>query len=248
VLVGGSVPAVLLRDVEPPHVGTLDIDLGLDPEALSEGQYAELVESLVAQGYERDVPGLKPFQLRRWVKIDDGDPIPVLVDLLMPRGVKTKKNRPPFLEGLRVQGVDGGQIALEHNTVLRVDGQMPDGRKNAVEIHVATIPALLVMKGYALAQRDKLKDAYDVWYCVKYFPGGLEELADACRALLDDHVARTGFINIAGKFRSDDDYGPVSVRRFLAGVDLFSEMTPEQIQTDAYFQITRLLRLLALVG
>ena len=65
VLVGGSVPAVLLRDAQPPHIGTRDIDLELNPDALSEGQYAQLVESLVSHGYERGEPGLKPFQLRR---------------------------------------------------------------------------------------------------------------------------------------------------------------------------------------
>lgn len=47
VVVGGSVPAVLMRNIEPRHVGTLDIDIELDPDALSEGQYAELVEALV---------------------------------------------------------------------------------------------------------------------------------------------------------------------------------------------------------
>jgi hypothetical protein len=235
---------VLLREAEPAHIGTLDLDLDLNPEALSEGQYAELVESLVAHGYERNVPGLKPFQLRRWVKLDAGEPIAVLVDLLMPRGVKTKKNRPPLLEGLRVQGIDGGEVALQYNTLMRLDGHMPDGRRNVVDIHVATIPALLVMKGYALTQRDKLKDSYDVWYCIRHFASDLEALADACAALIQDEVARQGFSNIASKFRSDDDFGPASVRRFLVGSDLFSDMTPEQIQTDAYMQVTRLLRLL----
>jgi hypothetical protein len=85
VVVGGSVPAMLIRDVDLPHVGTIDIDLALNPDAMSEGQYAELVECLVAHGYERDRPGLKPFQLRRFVQLDAGDAIAVIVDLLMPR-------------------------------------------------------------------------------------------------------------------------------------------------------------------
>lgn len=93
VVVGGSVPSVLLRGAEPRHVGTLDIDLNLDPAALSEGHYAELVESLEACGYERNIGALKPFQLRRTVNLRDGaEPIAVIVDLLMPCGAKTRSN------------------------------------------------------------------------------------------------------------------------------------------------------------
>jgi hypothetical protein len=124
---------------------------------------------------------------------------------------------------------------------------MPDGRPNSVDIHVATIPALLVMKGFALTQRDKLKDAYDIWYCVRHFEGGTHALADACRALLGDEIARRGFGNIASKFRSDEDYGPSSVRHFFAGSDLPADMTAEQLQTDAFRQVTLLLRLLGLL-
>src|SRR5687767_4467543 len=73
VVVGGSVPWLLLDAGEPPHVGTIDIDLDLDPEALSEGRYASLIEQLVKRGYQRGQEGLKPFQLRRSVPIDEGD-------------------------------------------------------------------------------------------------------------------------------------------------------------------------------
>jgi hypothetical protein len=244
VLVGGSVPAILLPHATSAHVGTLDIDLELDPEALSEGQYADLVESLVSQGYERNIPGLKPFQLRRWARLDDGEAIAVVVDLLMPRESAPKKNRPSLVDGLRVQGIDGGGIALLFNTVIKIDGQMPDGRHNAVDIHVATIPALLVMKGFALTQRDKLKDAYDIWYCVRHFVGGADALAKECRRLLDVAVARQGFGLIASKFRSIDDFGPASVRRFLQGADLPSDLSPDQIQTDAYMRVSQLLALI----
>ena len=51
---------------------------------------------------------------------------------------------------------------------------MPDGRPNRVELLVATISALLVMKGYALDGRDKAKDAYDIYFCIRSFPGGRE--------------------------------------------------------------------------
>ena len=43
-VVGGAVPWLLLDNVEMPHVGTLDIDLGLDAEALQNGEYVDLVQ------------------------------------------------------------------------------------------------------------------------------------------------------------------------------------------------------------
>ncbi len=75
VVVGGAVPWLLLPEAEPAHVGTLDIDLDLDPDALGDGEYAAFVETLEKAGYERGVDGLKKFQLRRTVKVDDGGPI-----------------------------------------------------------------------------------------------------------------------------------------------------------------------------
>ena len=50
-VVGGAVPWLLLKNEDMPHVGTLDIDLGLDAEALGDGEYADLVGSLLGHGY-----------------------------------------------------------------------------------------------------------------------------------------------------------------------------------------------------
>jgi hypothetical protein len=39
-VIGGPVAWLLLNNEDMPHVGTLDIDLGLDAEALGDGEYA----------------------------------------------------------------------------------------------------------------------------------------------------------------------------------------------------------------
>jgi hypothetical protein len=171
----------------------------------------------------------------------------VLVDLLMPRETKTRRNRPPLVAGLRVQGADGGEIALENHVRLPVDGRMPDGRPNRVELLVASIPALLVMKGFALDGRDKPKDAYDIYYCVRNFPGGPEALAEACRPLLGDAVVRDGFSRIAAKFSDDDAFGPHTVSRFLGESGGFADMSPEQVRVDAHRQVRAWLKALGLV-
>jgi hypothetical protein len=241
VVIGGAVPSLLIKG--RGHIGTLDIDLDLDTEKLADRGYADLVEKLLGAGYERGIEGLKPFQIQRTVDLrDDGAPVVVVVDLLMPKGAKTDRHRPPLIHGLRVQEADGGEIALRHNLKLLIEGTMPDGRSNSVEMLVASIPALLVMKGYALVGRDKKKDAYDIYFSVRNYQKGLDELAEACRPLMNDSVAQEGFLHIAKKFRSTDDYGPATVRMFLDGMPAPDGMTPEQIQQDAFRQIQALLQ------
>ena len=145
VIVGVSFPWLLLDHGKPPHLGTLDIDIGLNPEDLDDGQYATLVETLERAGYRRDLEGLKPFQLLKLVDTHDGgDPVPVIVDLL-------------------------------------------------------------VMKGYALSGRDKMKDAYDIYYSVRNYPGGPAKLAEDCKPLLTDPIAAEGFRLLASKFRERED-------------------------------------------
>lgn len=247
VLVGGAVPWLLLPDAEPAHVGTLDIDLDLDPDALGEGEYVAFVEALESAGYERGLDGLKKFQLRRTVKIDDGKPIAVIVDLLMPREAKLAKNKPPLVDDFAVQKADGAAIALLCNIVFPLKGKMPDGRNNSVEMLVASIPASLVMKGYALAGRDKKKDAYDIYHAVRSYPGGPEKLAEDCLPLLDNEVAQKGFAFVASKFSAGDDFGPQTVRAFLRESAALGEMTEEQVQEDAFRQVRAFLQALGIM-
>lgn len=237
VVIGGSVPWLLFPDAVPAHVGTLDIDLSLDAQALGDGDYKNLVESLEAAGYQRAAEDMKWFQLRRIVEFKDHAPVAVIVDLLMPREAKFQRNKPPLLANFAVQKADGAGVAMQSFVRHKLDGTMPDGRRNSVELRVASIPALLVMKGYALAGRDKQKDAYDIYFSVREFDGGPEVLAGACRSLLDDPVAIAGFKHIAAKFSDEGAFGPVTVRWFLSDSAALGDMTPDQVQIDAFRQV-----------
>lgn len=239
VVIGGAVPWLLYPNAQPPHVGTLDIDLSLDAEAFSNDEYTGLVKSLERAGYERNVPGLRAFQLRRIVHVDEA-PVPVIVDLLMPREVKLAKNKPPLVANFAVQKADGAGIAMARYVEHHLEGTMPDGRVNAVDLRVASIPAFVVMKGYALVGRNKQKDAYDIYYAVRQF--GPEALAAECADLLEDPVAMQAFKNIAGKFPTLDSFGPQTVRAFTRESAALGEMTEDQIQQDAFQQVSIWLR------
>ena len=214
-VIGGAVPWLLLGAADMPHIGTLDVDLSLDAEALGDGEYAQLVESLLRRGYHRR-EHLPRFQLVRTVSArDDGDDIDVRVDFLMPRDATIARNAPPLVANFAVQRADGADL---------IDGDMPDGGGNRVQIAVASIPALLAMKGYAIANRHKQKDAYDIYYSIRNFPDGIDALVAATRPgylhlgevppHFEPTTARTGYLHISGKFRRLDDFGPTSVRQF----------------------------------
>jgi hypothetical protein len=102
------------------------------------------------------------------------------------------------------------------------------------------------MKGYALQNRLKQKDAYDIYYCVRNHPGGPDALAEACRPLLAHDIAKRGYDYIAGKFDRADGFGPDRVRRFVQDTNALGDRTAEQWQQDAFGQVDAWLRALGL--
>lgn len=236
-IVGGAVPWLLLNNKDMPHVGTLDIDLGLDHEALGDGEYATLVGALQAQGYAQSAE-LRRFQLERVVNPSDaGPPIRVVVDFLMPRDAAPEKNDQPLVDDFAVMKASGGDLPLLFNELIEIGGVMPDGINNKVEIAVCSIPALLAMKGFALLGRKKEKDAYDVYYCIRNYPGGPDALAEACLPLLNHKSAREGYEGIARKFEAFDAYGPGCVRVFAEEAQILAGRTSDEWQRDAFGQV-----------
>jgi hypothetical protein len=245
-VVGGSVPWLLLENEEMHHVGTLDVDLGLDAEALQGGEYAELVEALLSSGYQQGKK-LRRFQLLRRIPAADGSgPIDVIVDFLMPREAVIEKNVPALVGEFAVQRASGAALALQFYKLVAIEGPMPSGGTNRVEIAVASIPALLAMKGYAIRDRHKQKDAYDIYYCVRNYPGGIDALTADCRPLLALKDATEGYRSVADKFSTPDAYGPTSVRRFVEETRLLGDRTADQWQQDAFGQVDAWLRALGI--
>lgn len=245
-IVGGAVPWLLLEDAETAHVGTLDVDISLNASALGNGEYAKLVETLLRHGYEQNEI-FRKFQLIRTVTAKDGGPdIKIVVDFLMPREAVIERNKPPLIDDFAVMKADGADIALEHYEIIEIKADMPNGGTNKVRIAIASIPALLAMKGFAINGRDKPKDAYDIYYCIRHYPEGLDALAHATTPLLDNEKAVEGFRLIAEKFEELEGYGPTCVRRFLENSDNIGDQTPDQIQQDAFGQVNAWLKALGM--
>ena len=244
-VVGGAVPWLLLSNEDMPHVGTLDVDLGLNAEALGDGEYATLVKALMSHGYEQRKE-LRRFQLVRQVPSDGGGLIDVIVDFLMPRNAEIMRNVPPLLSEFAVQRADGAELALRFYQMVAISGNMPSGGVNRVESAVCSIPALLAMKGHAVNGRYKQKDSYDIYYCIRNYPDGIERLAQVCRPLLEHASAARGFRFIAEKFDRANGYGPTCVRRFVEDTGVLAGRTPDQWQQDAFGQVDAWARALGL--
>ena len=193
VVIGGLVPWLLLDQKDFRHVGTMDLDICLNPDALADHGYADLIKTLLDYGYRQD-PTRRRFQLTRTIPPhDDGPPIDVVIDFLMPRNAQVTRRSPPFIDNFAVQRASGAALTLDYCQTFQLKGRMPNGGRNQVAISVASIPSLLVTKGFALDGRLKEKDAYDIYYCVRSYRGGPSKLAEDCTPLLKHADARRGY-------------------------------------------------------
>ncbi len=237
VLIGGFVPWLSLTG-PPSHVGTLDVDLNFDIEALTDLPASAITDRLAQAGYEADTAPRMPFRWRRWIPqaAPDGvslEPIAVLVDLLVPQ---TPGATGTPLETATMLPAVGSHLAHRWNRTFPLEGATPDGTHHRTVWRVASLPALLGMKGHSMSAA-RAKDAYDIYYVLRRYPGGPRALAEACRELLPDPVAFSAYRRIHDHFRTDDDLGPQLVGSFLLESSALGDMTEEQAMQDAFQRV-----------
>ena len=132
-----------------PHVGTLDVDLSLDPRLwVTENTPPGRSPDGARLQSARRVP---PVPIGAAVPAQDGGrPIDIVVDFLMPRDAEIVKNSPPLVADFAVQKADGADWPCGSISLSPYAATMPNGGHNRVELAVCSIPALLAMKGHAL--------------------------------------------------------------------------------------------------
>lgn len=241
VIIGGWVPELLFPGKQPRHVGSMDVDLALDHRHLNEEGYKTIQDLLVGRGYRQG--GDQPFIFRRDVKVNGRD-ITVQVDLLAGEYAGTgKSHRHQKLQGVQARKVRGCDIAFSDPMEVTIDGELPDGGIDSVRVQVASIVSFLVMKGIALDERLKEKDAYDICFCVQNYPGGLDALAEELKPHVSHSLVREGLGKIARHFASEAHVGPKYVADFEEVTD------PEDRalqQRDAYERINYILEKLGI--
>ncbi|MEP7378013.1 MAG: nucleotidyl transferase AbiEii/AbiGii toxin family protein [Chloroflexota bacterium] len=237
-IVGGSAPP-LLAGYRPddPYIGTLDVDLVVDPLSVPEETYRSIAELLRGRGY---VQMDQPFRWLRSVTID-GRSIDVEVDLLAPITARSGgTHRHEWIGGEPLaRRTEGAELVRTGHVDRELAGMLPDGRHNRVDVRVATPATLVILKSLAMSQRDKLKDAYDVDYLLRHV--GMDEVADGIRDFGSIEPVAKALAILAEKFRSLDALGPTSVALYRR-VQLGSPAA-DQIQALAYARVDQLLRL-----
>lgn len=210
-IIGGWVPSLLLENADEKHIGSTDVDLALNHRTIDDAVYRNIQDLLLDRGYRQ---GKQPFIFLRTVTVD-GTEIEVEVDLLAGEYEGTgRTHRTQRVQNLRVRKARGCELAFEQQDERVLDGVLPDGGLDSARVRVASIVPFIVMKGMALYDRMKEKDAWDIYYCLRYYPGGNEKLCKDFQPHLGNKLIQEGLAKIKEKFASVDHYGPTAVADF----------------------------------
>jgi len=147
-------------------------------------------------------------------------PIEVEVDLMAGEyGGTGKGHRTQKVQDVRVRKARGCDLAFDSAITITLEGELPEGGRDKVSFKVAGMVPFLVMKGMAMYERMKEKDAYDIFYCVEHYPGGVQKLAEEFKPHIKNRLVMEGLEKIRSKFASIEHIGPKWVADFLEITD-----------------------------
>ena len=171
-LFGGLVPGLLVPEPTAPlsnHIGTRDIDLAIRVAAVGEdaGLYRSLKQNLAALGLTQN--SSRTFE---WSRTVEG--FPVLVELFVPVDAPVlggKIQRKPIEQsgsGLTALGLYGLDLIQRDIVEITDEGPLLDqnGLKR-VKLRVCGPAMLIGLKAWALHDRNKSKDGYDVIWVLR---------------------------------------------------------------------------------
>jgi hypothetical protein len=238
VIVGGNVPPLLIKSADVKHPGTMDIDLALDNRRISNDTYQTIVETLKARGYYQK-KGEQPYIFYRDVDTETGKKITVKIDLLAGEyGGTRRRHRHQKIQDAQARKARGCDLVFNNPVKVKVKGRLPNGAIHEVTVKVPSIGPFLVTKGMALWGRIKEKDAYDIYYCCRHYPGGIPALVRDVKPLMDNKLAREGLGKIKARFTTTSSIGPVGVADFLEIDDREERL---RIQREAFEIINTLM-------
>ncbi len=212
-LIGGTVPPFLCPEAKEQHSGTLDVDIALNHLEIDANTYKTIRKLLIEGGYK---DGKQPFQFFREVSQKNGGLITVEVDFLAGEYEGTgKSHRTQRIQDVNARKARGCDLVYNSFKELEVSAALPGGGIDRVKLKIASIVPFIVMKGFAIIDRKKEKDCYDLYYCLKHYTGGVEAVIREFRSFEGNNLVRESLRNIELKFRTIDDIGPKFVADFL---------------------------------
>lgn len=234
-IVGGWVPDLLFPD--EGHIGSIDVDLLINHLTLKDAGYQTMAKILLRCGYHEHPE--KYFSFIKTVKIDGID-YDVDVDILAGMyGGTQKKKRSQHVQGIKALKSTGGNFAFDFEPqTVHIEAPRPDGAIDTANVNVIASVPYLVMKTAALG-RGKAKDAYDIYFLVKHYHGGVQGLVNEFTSCADSPIILDMLNKLEGKFASINHAGPVDIANFE---DVADTEDDEFLRRDAYEQIQALIR------
>ena len=240
VVVGGLVPTLLIDQAGLPegtsaHAGTMDLDVGLKLALLEEGRYRTLTERLRDAGFTQDQTEEGQPTRQRWRVSGLGS---VSVDFLIPPSLATDQGGAlrDIEKDFAAIIAPGLKLAFQDRRRVSIAGITIFGEKASREVWVCGPGAFVVLKALAFLGRGENKDAYDLYYLIRNFGKGVEDVAACLRPLLFDPEARRALEVLRDDFLDHDGLGPRRVAEFLQGGP------DDEIQADVVGYVGALLR------
>ena len=234
-IVGGWVPDLMFPGQD--HVGSVDVDVLINHLTMNDSGYQTMAKILLRNGYGEHPE--KYFSFVKTVEID-GEEYTVDVDILAGiYGGTTKKKRSQHVQGIKALKATGGNFAFEFPPQqVKVEAERVDGAIDSAVVNVVAVVPFLIMKTAAMG-RGKAKDAYDIYFVIKHYIGGVDLLAEEFRTVRDKQIVIDMKEKLSDKFASENHAGPKDVSDFM---DLADEEEIELIRRDAYEQVSALIQ------
>ncbi|WP_257461625.1 hypothetical protein [Archangium lipolyticum] len=219
-VVGGLVPSLLISpedadDSVEAHVGTLDLDLGLSIAVFDEARYQKIAERLREAGFKQ-APNDKGRPSRQTWGIEThlGR---MTLDFLIPPTLPTDqpgklRNLEPDFAAIITPGL---HLAFTDRQRVPLNGITIRGERTQRDVWVCGAGAFIVLKALAFKFRGTNKDAYDLFYVLKYFGRGVEDVVERIRPFLQDEHCRQALAVLRQDFLAHDALGPMRVAHFL---------------------------------
>ena len=222
VVIGGMVPSLLIPPGSMPgidsHVGTRDLDLGLQVAILNQDRYHDLTERLRLSGFGPDEVGGRRIN-QRW-KLEAGKHQVTVDFLIAPTFEKNEGGRLLNIEeGFAAIITPGLELAFRDRVQVELSGNTVRGEKATRQVWVCGPGALIVLKSLAFQNRGENKDAYDLHYVLRNYGAGAVEVAERLRPLLDHASAIQALQILRDNFSEQEFVGTRRVAEFLGNSD-----------------------------
>jgi len=200
VIVGGWVPE--LQYPGKNHIGSLDVDLAIGPGAIGQDAYTTILGRLKENNYTHKI---NPTRFYRAVP---GATEPVKVDLISGEYAGNEKATAIQVDELGLNALRGIDLAFEVCEEITIEGTMPDGAHNIVRARIVRPEAFILIKAFALSERTKEKDAYDIAFVLRNYDPDVETLAEKIRPMLASGLGREAYEILKEKFALLGSVGP----------------------------------------